>query len=319
LAVTYSSIGPGLVEKGRLEEALRSYHAARSIQQKLVQDNPDITEFRSDLMITEHSIGRLLGMMGKTADAMAVLRGAREAGQRLAEASPGVTQHQRDLAAIHNAIGGVLGTIGRTDEARASYEAAREIRQRLAETDPKSPDFRRLLLDSFNRLSDLDRFERRPAEACRGYDQALAIAESLALEYPQNSYYRAGLAISLQGRGLARRDLGDSTGAKADLRRALAIWDGLGGRSGEVLFATACCHAALSALAASVRSSISVDDGLTEAEKAVDLLYEAVERGYRNRGFYRVETALDRLRDRSDIRLLMMDLSFPAEPFDSTD
>ena len=36
--------------------------------------------------------------------------------------------------------------------------------------------------------------------------------------------------------------------------------------------------------------------------------------GYRNTNAYRTEDALDPLRGREDFKLLMMDLTFPAEP-----
>jgi hypothetical protein len=45
------------------------------------------------------------------------------------------------------------------------------------------------------------------------------------------------------------------------------------------------------------------------------VLHQAVAMGYRNPRAYRAESALDPLRSRDDFRLLMMDVSFPAEPF----
>ena len=44
------------------------------------------------------------------------------------------------------------------------------------------------------------------------------------------------------------------------------------------------------------------------------LLREAVRSGYRDANQYRIEKALDPLRDRSDFQLLIMDLAMPAEP-----
>jgi hypothetical protein len=37
--------------------------------------------------------------------------------------------------------------------------------------------------------------------------------------------------------------------------------------------------------------------------------------GYRDADAFRIERALDPMRDRDDFRLLVMDLAFPAEPF----
>jgi hypothetical protein len=46
------------------------------------------------------------------------------------------------------------------------------------------------------------------------------------------------------------------------------------------------------------------------------MLRGAVEMGFRNASAFRIEDALDPLRARIDFRLLMLDLSFPAQPFD---
>jgi hypothetical protein len=45
------------------------------------------------------------------------------------------------------------------------------------------------------------------------------------------------------------------------------------------------------------------------------LLSQACEAGYRDVNEYRDESTLDHLRDRPDFRMLMMDLSFPKQPF----
>ena len=44
-------------------------------------------------------------------------------------------------------------------------------------------------------------------------------------------------------------------------------------------------------------------------------LRKAVAMGFRSPGDYRTEDMLDPLRSRDDLRLLMMDLAMPTEPF----
>ncbi len=51
------------------------------------------------------------------------------------------------------------------------------------------------------------------------------------------------------------------------------------------------------------------------AEKSMALLRQAGSVGYRNPDPYQTESALDALRNRNDFKLLMIDLSMPAEPF----
>ena len=164
------------------------------------------------------------------------------------EANPAVTEYQRELAASHGTIGYLLGETGKPAEALDSLGAALAIQQRLAEANPKITDYRRELVRSNNNIADQLRKARRFSEASAGYTRALAIGEPLVRENPQNTHYQTGPAYSLRGRGVARLDLGDSAGATADTRRAVAIWDQLPARNGEQWFEIACCHATLSAL-----------------------------------------------------------------------
>jgi len=127
--------------------------------------------------------------------------------------------------------------------------------------------------------------------------------------------YGTHLAWSLRGRGLARLGLGDLPGAAADTRRALEIWDGLPSRSGEDWFESACSHATLSALAGRKGSGVSSGEASAEADTAMALLTTAAGSGFRNANLFRIETALDPLRNRPDFRLLIMDLAIPAQPF----
>ena len=98
-------------------------------------------------------------------------------------------------------------------------------------------------------LGDVVRSLGRPAEAKDLYDRAIAVGEPRVGQNPTDLQQRYYLVGAIRRRGLARRDLGDSAGAAADTRRALALCDGLPPRSGRDLFETACCHAALAGLA----------------------------------------------------------------------
>jgi len=155
----------------------------------------------------------------------------------------------------------------------------------------------------------------RLAEALDGYERAIAVRESLVQEDPKSTSYRSSLASSIRRRGLARREMGDPAGAAAGARRALALYDGSSSRSGEEWFETACCHAALAALAGRNDAGVSAAEGEAEAGRATGLLRKAVGMGYRNAAAFRTDSALDPLRNRPDFRVLMMDLVMPHDPF----
>jgi hypothetical protein len=63
-------------------------------------------------------------------------------------------------------------------------------------------------------------------------------------------------------------------------------------------------------------SGVPAAEATTEAEAAMALLHEAVGLGYRSPDAFRTEAALDPRRARADFRILMLDLSFPAQPID---
>ena len=63
------------------------------------------------------------------------------------------------------------------------------------------------------------------------------------------------------------------------------------------------------------RVGISADDAEIEAGKAMRLLRRALAEGYRDTAGMASEVALDPLRTRPEVQLLMLDLAFPADPF----
>ncbi len=145
----------------------------------------------------------------------------------------------------------------------------------------------------------------------------MARLEELVRDHPNTPRYQASLAESLLRFGQARLAEHDFVGARADWRRAIALFKSAPILNGERVFFYAGCHAALSSLARQPGTEMSDSEGNAEADQAMALLRRAAKMGYRNTVLYRNESALDPLRDRADFRLLMMDLTFPADPFPS--
>ncbi len=81
------------------------------------------------------------------------------------------------------------------------------------------------------------------------------------------------------------------------------------------MFFLGCCHAGLVGLGGRPGSGVSATEGAQHAEKSMARLRQAVAMGYRNPDAYRTESALEPLRNRDDFRSLLLDLTFPAEPF----
>jgi len=128
----------------------------------------------------------------------------------------------------------------------------------------------------------------------------------LIKENPAQDYATNGVR-SLVERGRARRALGDLAGAAADVRQALRLSEGLRLQDRYGFFAIACAHAALAGLAGQEGTGVSAAEGKAHADQAMDLLRKAVD-GYGDIQLYRIEGALDPLREREDFKKLLAEL-----------
>ena len=133
--------------------------------------------------------------------------------------------------------------------------------------------------------------------------------------YPEVPWLHAGLGETYLRLGQVRFDMTDLAAAAANWKRACAKLEEATALDPEEIFIQACCHAALAGLASRPGSGISAAEAADRSEKAMGLLRRAVALGYRIPGAYRTESALDPLRDRPDFQMLLLDVTFPAEPF----
>ena len=109
-------------------------------------------------------------------------------------------------------------------------------------------------------------------------------------------------------------DAGDAAGAVADARRAVALLEGLTSRDGGQWFGLACAGRRWPQPPAALETPGPPMPAPWLTGQWSDLR-RAAAMGYRNLAQYRYEPALGPLRPRADFRLLILDLSFPAEAF----
>src|SRR5262249_36127974 len=139
----------------------------------------------------------------------------------------------------------------------------------------------------------------RLPEAGACCDRAIAIREDLVKRQPTNHSFQQNLAESLMRLGSVRAAAGDAAAAAAIWRRATGK---LASQppGGESAIFRACCHGALAGLAGVAGSGVSNAEGTAEAEKAMDVLHQAVAHGYRDHDLMLIEPGLDPLRSRDD-------------------
>jgi eukaryotic-like serine/threonine-protein kinase len=310
LAMSRRSLGALLAGTGKPSEAETEYREALAIQRKLVDDNPSVTLYRRELASSHQNIGNLLALMGKTSEAEVEFRAALAIQRKMADDNPSVAGFRSVLANTHNSLGFLLFSAGRASQAEAEYRAMRAIQQKLVDDNPTVTSHRASLANAGVGLATAQIAAGRDAEARDAAGQAVVLLEALLEREPGSFFYRAVLGEALLRRGQALLAGGDPAGAAADWRRMAAIYEKMSPEP-ELAFLEACCHAMLADAAGREGSGA----GPTEAGRAMDILRRAVAMGFRSADRYRVEPALEPLRDREDFRLLMMDLAMPADPF----
>jgi tetratricopeptide (TPR) repeat protein/tRNA A-37 threonylcarbamoyl transferase component Bud32 len=319
LALAHHRIGNLQSRLGKPAGAMASYRRALAIEQKLADDNPTVTEFRKTMAETHHEIGEVQSKTGKPAEAVESLRRAVLIEQKLVDLNPTVTQFRRDLALSFNDLGVLQSRTGQTAEALESFRTALDVRQKLAEDIPSKPVHRNALAGVYTSMADVHRMVGSLALARAGYERAIEIREAVVRENPNGPLFRSALAQSVRRLGLARGAAGDAALAVGLARRAASLLERLRSHTEEQWFELACSHAALAGAATREGSGISSGQGEVEAVKALDLLRRAVAAGYHDADAMAKEVALDPLRERSDFRLLMMDVIMPADPFEQVD
>ena len=112
-----------------------------------------------------------------------------------------------------------------------------------------------------------------------------------------------------------RSATGDTVGAVVDARRAASLYASYPAQRPPLMIFRACCHGLLAGLAGKAGSGVPAAEGTPQADEAMVILHRAFAGGYRDPNHLRMEPGLDPLRSRDDFRLLMMDQTFPPEPF----
>jgi eukaryotic-like serine/threonine-protein kinase len=315
LGSSHNNIGWLLSRTGETAEAQAAYDKALLIRQKLADANPSVTQFQQELAFTHDNIGHLRSQAGDRDGARAAYGQALLIRQKLADANPSVTWFQADVAKSLLSMGWLLLQSGRPEEAVDYFSREEVIWKSLAATDRTVPEYINNLANCQTNMATLLLRLGRPSEARARCEQSVALREVLVSDHPNLPRYRKELAETLLRFGQVRQAEQDFAGASANWRRACALFEAIPNLDSENVFFHARCHSLLSTMAGLPGTNVSPGEGRSEAEKAMDLLKDAIALGYRSPDSYRTESALDPLRDRPDFHALMMDLEIPNDPF----
>jgi serine/threonine-protein kinase len=314
VADTISRIGILLSNMGKPAEAEAEFRRALAIRQRLADHNPTVTDFQGSLANSYNNLGLLLSNRGRLAAADAEYRKALAIQQELADDNPSVTDFRSRLALSHHNIGHLLSNTGRPAEAEAEYRRALAIYQRLADDNPRIPEYRRGISSSLNNIGDLFTDTGHASEAIDCFVRSRDTLGAVVKENPSVADNRNTLAFSFSGLGRARRRAGNPRAAVEDLRRAIALREGLAAITLEARYDLARNWALLAGLAAEEGTGLAPAEAKSHSDRAMNALRHVVAEGFRAPKTS-TEPDFDPLRSRPDFQRLLLDLAFPAEPF----
>jgi len=329
LARSHNNVGSLLKDLGKRAEAEEQYRSGLAIREKLAAEFPAVLDYRSDLAASHNNLGNLLAVSGKRLGAEQQYRKGLAIREKLAAEFPAVTDYRRQLAGSYSNLGVLLADLGKRTEAEQQYRKGLAIREKLAAEFPAVPDHRIDLAASYCNLGHLVRDGGRANDSLTWYDQAIDLLSPILRAEPRDVTVKYSLRNSYTGRALAYDQLGQFAQAVNDWDRAVELsplveqprfrasratsrlkagmvaeavaevreLTKIPGTPAPILFDYACVYA--------VASGKFADKQAEYADRAMELLRQAVKAGYKDAARLKHDTALDPLRDRDDFKALL--------------
>jgi WD40 repeat protein/tetratricopeptide (TPR) repeat protein len=261
--------------------------------------------FRNDLAARHTLLGQLLQRAGLHQEGEQVLRRAIELCSKLREEYPGRPEYRQRLGGALDTLGLVLRQAKRLEEAEQLHRQALEIRQQLVDEFAANPDYRWALGGSLNNLAVVLREQGSPKEAIALLEKAVACQREALRVRPKHPRYREYLATHLRVLGGIFVELGEhgkAAGVAADVPRLLPD-DGW--KTHDVAARLLCQCVTLAEkdgrLSEHVRQELAAD----YAERALDQLRAAADKGFSDAGSLKKDPAFAPLREREGFQKLL--------------
>jgi serine/threonine-protein kinase len=307
LARSHNGLGLLLGNTARAQEAEAAYHEALALHKQLTADFPTRPDFRWELATGHNNLGSLLVEMARLPEAEATHRQALTLCKQLAAELPGVANYRRELARSHANLGCLFAATGRPQQAEEALREALALRRQLAVELPAVPDYRNDLAGAMVNLAQVLRVRKKFEESRHLLEEAQPHHQAVLRANPHNPDYRRYWRNNLYLLALACACLGDQAAA-------IQAADGLCNLGWH---ASDDAYYAARTLAWCV-SIVKWRDQLTEekrqeqakvyADRAMDLLRQAVATGYKDLPHMEKDKNLDALRGRDDFKKLVEQL-----------
>ena len=222
-----SNEGDLLRARGDLTGALKCYRDALEIDQRMVKQYPNDTDWQRDLSIDYETVGNVLGAQGDLSGALKNYRDEVAIWEKLVKQDPSNADWQSGLSISYEKVGDVLGAQGDLSGALKNYRGEVAIMDKLAKQDPSNADWQHGLEISYEKVGNVLVAQGDLSGALKNYRDEVAILEKLVKQDPSNADWQRGLSIGYEKVGNVLVAQGDLLGALKNYRDKVAILEKL--------------------------------------------------------------------------------------------
>jgi serine/threonine protein kinase/tetratricopeptide (TPR) repeat protein len=328
---TNNNLGLLLAAQGKPVEAESAYRQALAIQERL----PATALHRHALAVTYMNLANLLARSPNRPEAAATYRQALAIEEKLALESPTVLEYRSTIGNLHNNLGTLHKEMGNFPEAEAEYRQALDIREKLAAEFPLVPEYLISVGGSQQNYGTFLRTKGQPKESLTWFAKSIETIESALRQVKVDTTALYNLRNAHWGRARALDLLGRFAEAAPDWDKAVElsleherppIRMGRAAsrvRAGKVdaalqeaealakvpqpgILYDAACVFALAAGRQEESGGALSKEGC--AKRAVELLHQAVARGWKDAEHMKKDDDLKALRPRVDFKQLLTGL-----------
>jgi serine/threonine protein kinase/tetratricopeptide (TPR) repeat protein len=300
-------------EVGRSKDAEAAGRHAVAISEQLAADHPGVARYQADLARDLLALQDVFRNSGRHNEAEATLKQGIAIGERLSGEHPEVTEYQTHLARGHHELGVVYMDLRRYDKAEASYRKSIAIVERMVRDHPSVALYQADLAANYANLGIAYMERGRSGEADECLRKALDLRKRLTRDNPTVPEYHAELAnvhivLASEYARTDRRDEAEAVlkGIAKDSLNAIGLYN------------LACLHALCAqSPGKNPEKQAPAADRQKRAEehasRAMDVLRQAVAKGFGNAQLLRTDHDLDSLRSRDDFHKLLAELERNAK------
>jgi serine/threonine protein kinase/tetratricopeptide (TPR) repeat protein len=340
LATSWNTIGTILSSQRKSGEAEKAFEKALEVLEagavkQITDDAPVQVRFEHLKAQAWNNLGSMRQGDSRFAEAEAAFRESLTIKEKLTDTFPSIPQHRQELAASYNNLGTLVSSMDRPEEARAAYQRAIELYEGLIREIPADTRYPVKLAGTWSNMGRLLGDEGQLEESLPWITKAIDSAEATlrrderAAEARETllvaSWTRAMTLCGLQRYDEALKDWGraielDRGRHQLELRvkRAstlLNLKDHVRAAADAVVIAESPDATAeqlyIAAGFHSICSKFAATDGtLTQsyARRAVQVLRQAIAKGYKDFARIKTHSDLEAIRPREDFRQLLKEI-----------